>query len=284
MTTITTITSREEEQIQFERIGHVCLLTLTGSPHKANVFTIPLLQRLDQLLDRVEDHHLPCSLVICGRGRKFFSAGFDLQALTGANHTNSNNTNGSQATTTQKKTPQGQDLVSYSWKVLARILVFPAPTLAVFNGHAFGLGLFLGLACDHRIMMADSTTNNKKGGGKLCLPEITIGLPLGSGFAALAKCKLTPATLRTAALTGKQFSASEALQAGLVDAVVPFPSSTTEATSVPQQVLDMAEQWVSTSTKGNLTLIKQELYHETHEVLLSEYSTSSPTKPTRSKL
>lgn len=268
--------TKEEQQIQLERIGNVCIITLTGSPHKANVFTIPLLQRLDKLMDEVEEQHIPdggCSLVIVGRGRKFFSAGFDLKALTGAGHTKSSTTNNKPAAQSTQKTSHGDELVSYSWKVLARLMAFPAPTFAVFNGHAFGLGLFLGLACDHRIMMTDGSKS--KGGGKLCLPEITIGLPLGSGFAALAKCKLPPATLRTAALTGKQWSAQEALRAGIVDTLVPFPTS---LSPLPQEVLNMAKQLVPTSTKGNLSSIKEELYHETQAVLLGLSS------PVRSKL
>jgi len=275
--------SVEERQIRLERDSDnkVFIITFTGSPHKANVFTLPLLQRLDQLLDQVEAN-LPRALILRGTG-SFFSAGFDLQALTGKSHNKSKNSSSETTipqnkppTTPMDKTPVGQDLVNYSWTVLARLLIFPAPTLAVFNGHAFGLGLFIGLACDHRIMLQPQNTTTdknsdkkKKSGGYLCLPEITIGLPLGSGFAALAKCKMTPQTLRTSALTGKQWTAQEALQAGIVDAVVSAP---TNDNALPKAVLDMAQQLVSTSEKGNLSKIKMELYHETHAVLTSPSS------------
>ena len=79
------MSSAEERQIQLQKLGNVCVIRFTGASHKANVFTIPLLQRLDSLLDQVEKQHLPCSLVFTGTG-KFFSAGFDLQSLTGAPH------------------------------------------------------------------------------------------------------------------------------------------------------------------------------------------------------
>lgn len=245
----------EERQIQLQRIANVCVITFTGALHKANVFTIPLLQRLNTLLDQVEEQ-TPCALVLTGSG-KFFSAGFDLQSLTGAPHGKTNDNNNNEAV--NEKTPQGKELVNYSWQVLARLLVFPAPTMALFNGHAFGLGLFLGLACDHRAMMEDTV-------GFLCLPEITIGLPLGSGFAALAKCKMNPGTLRTSALTGKKWSYREALKEGIIDAVVPG-SINDDKLRVPQEVLKMMEQLVSTSEKGNLSQIKMELYHETYAIL-----------------
>lgn len=237
------INNAVEQQIRLNRLENsdVCVITFTGNPHKANVFTIPLLQRLDSLLDQVEDEHLPCALILTASGTKFFSAGFDLKALTG-------------------DAQGGQDLVHLSWKVLARLLVFPAPTFTVFNGHAFGLGLFLGLACDHRIMVE----NNKKA-AFLCLPEITIGLPLGIGFAALAKCKLPPSALRTSALTGKKWSHAEALKHGLIDAVVPLSTS-----QISRQVLEMAQQLVSTSEKGNLSQIKMEIYGDTYAVLVAQ--------------
>lgn len=248
--------STEERQVQMERIGNVCVVTFTGNPHKANVFTIPLLQRLNALLDQVEEQ-TPCALILTGAG-KFFSAGFDLRSLTGAPHSKATTKENGNNSERKDKTPQGTELVHYSWQVLARLLVFPAPTVALFNGHAFGLGLFLGLACDHRIMMKQTSS------GFLCLPEITIGLPLGSGFAALAKCKLNPGTLRTSALTGKKWDYDEALKVGLIDTVV--PRSGTE--KLPKEVLQMAEQLVPTSEKGNLSAIKMELYHETYAVLV----------------
>jgi len=290
MSTSSTI---EEQQITLKRHDNdVCVITLTGTPHKANVFDLPLLQHLDRLLTLVEQEYMPCTLIIRGQGNKFFSAGFDLQALTGSGHrssknnqknSNTNNNNNNSSTnnnSSSKATPksvQGDALINFSWQVLNRLLVFPAPTICLLNGHAFGLGLFLALACDYRIMMM---TAGQKGGTLLCLPEITIGLPLGSGFAALAKCKLTPQTLRTAALTGKQFTANEAFKAGIVDGTVPFSDQ-----EISPYVLKLAKQLVTTATKGNLSLIKQELYHETQAVLLSgqQRSVSSSTA-SRSRL
>jgi enoyl-CoA hydratase/carnithine racemase len=253
-----------DQQIQLTRVGNVCIVTFTGKIHKANVFTIPILQRVDALLDEIEENHLPCAVVFVGTG-KFFSAGFDLQALTGTSRNQKNNGNGESknSNSSSSKSPQGQALVNYSWKILARLLIFPAPTFSLFNGHAFGLGLFWGLACDHRIMVEGTK-------GFLCLPEITIGLPLGSGFAALANCKMNSNTLRTSALTGKKWNYKEALEAGIIDAVLPISASTTtdEKGLIPKQALKMAELLVSTSEKGNLSAIKMELYHETYMALV----------------
>jgi enoyl-CoA hydratase/carnithine racemase len=288
-------------QIQLHRLENnhdsgtsiVYIIQFTGVPNKANVFSKPLVQRLDHLLDTVEEN-LPCTLVLTGNGN-FFSAGFDIQALTGQprnSKTNNNNNNRSDLKQKQKQSQQkhdtssrGHELVKYTWTVLARILVFPAPTITVFNGHAFGLGLFLGLACDHRVMIDENQHNTKT---YLCLPEVSIGLPLGSGFAALAKCKMTPSTLRTSALTGKRFNPKEALKAGLIDALIPTTSSLSFSPSkgkeddmqtltknnndntiiVPTQVMEIAKELTTTSEKGTLPAIKMELYGETYKKLM----------------
>lgn len=248
----------KQEQIRLERRDNVYVLTFTGAPHKANVFSIPLLQRLNQCLDEVEAN-TPCALIITGAG-KFFSAGFDLEALTGETF-GKNNGKDDDSATGKHKTVQGQELVNFSWIVLSRLLVFPVPTIALFNGHAFGLGLFIGLACDHRIMVKNPAIF-------LCLPEVNIGLPLGQGFAALAKCKMNPSALRTSALTGKQWNYQEALQHGIIDAVVPNVANH----SVPPEAMEMAEKLIATSKKGNLRKIKIELYRETYDILAQRSS------------
>jgi enoyl-CoA hydratase/carnithine racemase len=229
-----------QQQLTLElRDDKVFVMTLTGRPHKANVFTTALVARLAQLLTTVEEHvtQQPCSLVLLGAG-KFFSAGFDLATIT---------------------SECGPSLVVQTWQVLARLLVLPVPTVCLFTGHAFGLGLFLGLACDHRLMVTD---DKDAGDGRLCLPEIHIGLPLGAGFAALAKCKLGPGALKVAALTGKRWTATEARHSGMVDAVVPASSALAAA-------MALAKGLVPTSAKGNLGAIKRELYGDAHAVLLN---------------
>jgi enoyl-CoA hydratase/carnithine racemase len=319
---MTTATTENKECCQIQLTRHtdddnIFILTLTGNPHPANVFSMSLLRRLDQLLDQVEDHLVSpptgvgvgstnaaattttttaAALILTGNG-KFFSAGFDLHALTGQSHrkkksirsggkgdhppplpivTSTNHSSHHVILSDSPHHGQQQELVEYSWKILARLLVFPAPTIAFLNGHAFGLGLFLALACDHRVMeQQPQQQQQQKVLPKLCLPEITIGLPLGSGFAALAKCKLRQDTLRTAALTGKQYGYDEALQAGIIDAIVVIPTIPKNTTdTIPPQVISMAQKLLSTSEKGNLSAIKMELYCEIYQALMTGKSRS----------
>lgn len=47
---------------------------------------------------------------------------------------------------------QVEKLLCDIWELLARLLVFPLPTCALLNGHGYGAGFFLALACDFRVM------------------------------------------------------------------------------------------------------------------------------------
>jgi Delta3-Delta2-enoyl-CoA isomerase len=110
----------------------------------------------------------------------------------------------------------GDQLTSYVARVqelLARMLEFPAPTVAAIQGHAFAAGAMLALAHDFRVMRADR--------GFFCLPEADIDIPFTPGMSALIRCKLTPATALETMTTARRFGGTDAATAGLVDAAVP---------------------------------------------------------------
>jgi len=126
---------------------------------------------------------------------KFFSNGLDLAWAQG-----------------QSNTTVGLiELVDVVLKLLARILIFPLPTVAVINGHAFGAGFFLAMVCDWRVMRDDK--------GFICTPEVDIRLPFGN-FRHLLHAKLDKRAQRDTALTGKRWKAKEAFEVGILDAVV----------------------------------------------------------------
>jgi Delta3-Delta2-enoyl-CoA isomerase len=142
-------------------------------------------------LDEVE-RATPRALVTTASGR-FFSNGLDLEWL--GRH--------------------GDRLASYVGDVqalLARVLEFPAPTVAAVQGHAFAAGAMLALAHDFRVMRADR--------GFFCLPEVDINLPFAPGMSALVQHKLAPAAALEAMTTGRRFGGTDAAAAGVVDTAV----------------------------------------------------------------
>uniref|UniRef100_A0A7S4HRZ7 Enoyl-CoA hydratase/isomerase family protein n=1 Tax=Odontella aurita TaxID=265563 RepID=A0A7S4HRZ7_9STRA len=161
-----------------------------------NVANPSLVKSLSNAVEKVEAASHPKALIIRGVG-KFFSNGLDLDWMM-ANPTGT-----------------GAMIESF-WRILARILILDCRTVAAINGHAFGAGLFLALACDFRVMRTER--------GYLCWPELNLGMRLAKGFAELSKAKASQATLREGVLTGKRYGSLDALQAGLIDAECPMES------------------------------------------------------------
>jgi Delta3-Delta2-enoyl-CoA isomerase len=167
------------------RDGDVFLLDL-GSDE--NRFTSDWLDAMTQHLDEVEAASGPRALVTTATG-KIYSNGLDLDALT----------------------QQPETLGEYVRRVhglLARVLTFPAPTVAAVQGHVFAAGAMFALAHDWRVMRRDR--------GYFCLPEVDIGLPFTPGMDALIRAKLLPATAVDTMTTGRRFGGEDALTAGIV--------------------------------------------------------------------
>ena len=94
------------------------------------------------------------------------------------------------------------------YRLLGRMLGFPALTVAALNGHAFGAGALLATAHDFAVMRADR--------GYWCMPEADIGLPLSAQFLSVLTAKLPARALQQAVMTGRRFGGAEAVAAGIV--------------------------------------------------------------------
>lgn len=157
-----------------------------------NRFNPDTLDGLEDALDRIETIEGPAAVVLTGEG-KFFSNGLDLEWLGGADDDGRRQT------------------LNRVYRLFARLLEFPAPTVAAINGHAFAAGAMMALACDWRVMRADR--------GYFCLPEADIGLVFVPGMNALITDKLSPRAARDTMLTGRRFGAGECHELGIVDGI-----------------------------------------------------------------
>lgn len=206
-----------------------------------NVFNPELVHLLGKALSKVEKAPHPKALVVIGTG-KFFSNGLDLEFL-------------KSSTTVQKNR-----MIADIWEFLARLLVMDCRTVAAINGHAFGAGLFLALACDYRIMRTSR--------GYLCWPEANLGMRLAKGFAELTKAKVTdPIVLRDGVLTGKRYTCGAALEAKLIDAESPMDVLEDRSTTLAKQGLPqkLGLQYFNPET---YRMIKIELYADAYRALI----------------
>jgi enoyl-CoA hydratase len=96
--------------------------------------------------------------------------------------------------------------------VQAGLEALSQPVVAAINGYAFGGGAELALACDFRWMAADA---------KIGFPEIELGIFPGAGGTQRLTRLLGPARALDVMVLGRRLSASEALDLGLVQRVLP---------------------------------------------------------------
>ncbi len=174
--------------IELDRDGSVFVLRMQGGENR---FSLDWLDEVNAALDRVQATAGPVALVTTGEG-KFYSNGMDLDWL---------------ATVPE----QAGDYLIAIYRVLGRVLSFPAITVAAVNGHAFGGGAQLAVAHDFAVMRADR--------GYWCMPEADLGLPLTPEYVSLLRAKLPGRALHEALVTGRRYGGPDALAAGIVHQV-----------------------------------------------------------------
>jgi enoyl-CoA hydratase/carnithine racemase len=171
-----------------DRDGEVFVLDLGDTENRFHPDWLKEVQEHLTTVDTTEGHR---ALVTTATG-KFFSNGLDLEWLS----------------------QNGERFIDYVIDVhamLARFLALPVATVAAVQGHAFAGGGMAALAHDFRVMRADR--------GFFCLPEVDINIPFSRGMSGLIQGKLSKKTAHEAMTTGRRYGGTDALAAGIVDAV-----------------------------------------------------------------
>ena len=171
--------------IDLDRNGDVWVLRMRAGENR---FSLDMLERLSSALDEVAAADGPRALVTTGDG-KFYSNGLDLDWLTSA-------------------PDRATEYLTAVYRLLGRILGFPALTVAAVNGHAFGAGALVATAHDVAVMRDDR--------GYWCMPEADLGLPLSQQFLSVLTAKLPARAVQQAVMTGRRFGGPEAAAAGIV--------------------------------------------------------------------
>ena len=203
--------------------GDIYILTMNND---SNTICLDWQEQMLEALDKMERH---CgegtALVMTGEG-KFFSNGVNIEAM------NKLDTSG------VKKFAKAM------LEIHRRMMVLPFPTVAAINGHAFAGGAFLAMSLDYRIMREDR--------GWICISEVDAGVAIPAPMMNILNAKLPPATARDAVLTGKRYTAEEAIIAGVVD-----------SKAASETLLDKAAELATTLASkepGIFKTLKQTLY------------------------
>ena len=186
---------------------------------------------LNSALDAVEAAEAPRALVTTAQG-KIYSNGLDLDWL-------------------QANPDQLNPYIESVHELFARFLEIPVPTVAAIQGHCFAAGEMLAIAHDFRVMRADR--------GFFCFPEVDIQIPFTPGMGALLQARLSKKTAHEAMTTGRRYGGTDALSAGIVDAVA-------DEGKVLPAAIEIAEPLAGKAPK-TLGTIKSRMYADTLRLL-----------------
>lgn len=191
--------------------GPVAELRL-DNPAKLNALTLPMLEQLEAHCALLERDQTVKVVLVTAEGNRAFCAGADITAWS-------------------ELPPRGfaRNWVREGHRILDRLAHLSQPTIAVLNGHAFGGGLELAIACDIRVMAPSAF---------LALPETGVGIGPGwSGTQRLQRLLPEP-VIKEMALFGRRLSAQRAYVLGLVAEVSDEPLATAKA--IAANVLELS--------------------------------------------
>lgn len=197
--------------VHYETQAGVAILTLDDPP--ANTYTYEMMQQLDAAILRARMDEDVSVIVLCGAGEKFFSAGANISML-------------ASVTPTFK-----YYFCLHANETLSRLEQTPKLVIAALNGHTVGGGLEIAMAADLRIA--------RRGGGKIGLPEVNLGVLPGTGGTQRLARLVGKAKAIDLMVTGRTFDFDEAKALGIVDDI--YDADSRDA--FMEQVLAYARQF-----------------------------------------
>lgn len=192
---------------EFSRDGAVATVTLLPDGPVTSL-SRGLVDSLNAALDQVEAAPELHCLVISGSGRTFI-VGADVKEMN--------------AHSLDENLAYNQDLIDLN----RRIAELDVPVVACLNGHAFGGGLELALACSIRVGAQDALFG---------LPEVKLGILPGAGGVVRLPRTVGPGAAMTMMLTGRSVPAAEALRIGLVDELAPSAEVLAHAQALAHEI------------------------------------------------
>ncbi len=191
--------------------GHdgVALVTI-DRPEVRNALNMALLAELAETLEALDRDTSVRAVVLTGAGEAAFAAGADIAELADQ--------------TPERLRAEGHFA---AWDRIATVGV---PVIAAVRGYALGGGCELAMSCDLIVAGDDARFGQ---------PEIRIGVMPGAGGTQRLTRAIGQARAMDLILTGRMFTADEALAAGLVSRVVPAAETASAAIELATVIAGM---------------------------------------------
>ena len=175
-------------RVSYESDGGVATITMDDG--KVNALSPDMQAEINAALDKAEADG---AVVLLTGNQKALSAGFDLSIIS---------TPG----------PESIAMLRGGFELSTRLLSFPTPVVIAASGHAIAMGFFLLLSGDYRIGVDRPV--------KLVANEVAIGMTLPWAAVEITRHRLTPNAFQRMLNTAEPIVPSEAVAAGVLDAVV----------------------------------------------------------------
>ncbi len=182
-------TTSERTLVNYTATEGVAVIELTNPP--ANTYSYEMMSQLDAAILRARFDDDVYVILLRGSGDKFFSAGAEISMLNSV-------------------TPGFKYYFClHANETLIRLEQTPKLVIAALNGHTVGGGLEIAMACDLRIA--------RKGGGRVGLPEVNLGVLPGTGGTQRLARALPKNKAIELMVEGKLLSFEEAQELGLIN-------------------------------------------------------------------
>ncbi|WP_026677109.1 enoyl-CoA hydratase-related protein [Fictibacillus gelatini] len=211
--------------ILYEVKDYIAYVTI-HRPEVLNCFNYATLQKLGETVEAIHNDPGVRVVIFTGAGEKAFSAGADLK---------------------ERRTLSDAEVKRNVRKirdVFSAIEALPQPTIAAMNGHAFGGGFELALACDFRVCVQEATMG---------LTEVSWAIIPGAGGTQRLPRLIGQAKAMELILTAKKLSAEEALGYGILNKVVER-----------KQLIPTCEEYAALIMKNGPVAVQQAKYAIKH--------------------
>lgn len=178
----------------FEENEPMAKITL-NRPSVLNALNYQLLIELENVIEKIKTNRNIRVVIFTGSGQKAFCVGADLKE---------------RLTLTNSQVLRNLNKIN---DLFCSIEQLPQITICALNGHAFGGGLELALACDFRIASDKAL---------LGLPETSLGIIPGAGGTQRLSRLIGESKALHLIISAKKMTAQEALHYGIVSEVVPY--------------------------------------------------------------
>ncbi len=215
------MTETRTKLVDYRTEGAVAILEMNDPP--ANNYTHEMMRDLDECILQARFDENIQVIVLRGTGEKFFSSGANIKMLASVN-----------------------PVFKYYFclhanETLSRLEQTPKLVIAALNGHCVGGGLEIAMAADLRIA--------RKGGGKIGLPEINLGVLPGTGGTQRLARMIGKSKAIELMVTGQLFEFEKAQELGLINQTIEAKTDV----EFTQKIVEFAKQF-TTPNKASMAV------------------------------